>query len=1009
MDLTLGLIADTSRFHTGMESAEQDVAQFSAKTDDAETKGHGLGNMLGGLATGGALALGAGLLAVGAGALDMAGQVRQGAADAQAALGLTQDQAQDLSNTAVQIFGQNWGDSVADVNSTLITVRQQMKGLADSDLPGVAEGALALRDTFGIDVAESTNAANTLMGKFGLTSKQAFDFIAAGNQKGLNASGDFLDTIGEYSTQFAAGGASADQFFSLMQSGMQGGVLGTDKAADAFKEFRVRIQDGSTTTAAGLAQLGINTDDLFAKMASGKITAADAFGLVEEKLNSTTDANVRMQAGVALLGTQFEDLGTAGALALNMTGTSMGDLAGATDSLNAKYTTLPSLLEGGMRQFQTAILPVSDLLLQVGNDVLPLVSAAIGTLAGWLTGAVQTGMNLFNSEVSAASGFMTTLADPLNIVIGYVTTLASNFSAFFSTVQSGGDIVGALGALLSSNFTAISDAAGALVDWIANTGLPMFVGAVTEWANAFIAWIGPMIPPMLQELAGMAAQLGDWLIGTALPTIVDNLGQWAIAFVNWIGPQIPPMLEQLGMLAGQMWDWMTGTALPAIMEKLGQWGAELVAWIGPQIMPMLGALGGLLAQLAGWLIGTALPTIVGKLLEWGLALVAWIAPHIPDMIAALGGLLASLGGWLLDTALPSIVTQLGQWGQAFLDWVGTTVLPFIGEELGKIALGLYAWITTTRDAIPGKVGEIGANLVSGIRQGIQNAWQGFLNWIGSLMADLPEPIKKALGIGSPSKETATVGGFIMEGLQVGIETGLPAVQTSLQTVSQSVIDWGAALLTTAQTTLDPLPGVFTETGSAIYAAWLPTFGPGGTIDMLLMDHAVGFFARIGHATEEALNLYRGQSWETNITRMSDSVVSLLNDMRDYATTAARSIASSMGAGFADEMASVAQDMANAAVAAVQGALDAAAGAVGGANIGGAAASNAGGGMHGAMRAPGAAVATMAAAAPVVQVFIDNGNGYEQADPSNVRYILQEAQYQVTAASRAGVGGLGGRL
>jgi hypothetical protein len=1005
MDLTLGLIADTTRFHTGMDSAEQDVAQFTDKTDAAETKGHNLGNMLGSLATGGALAVGGALLAAGASALDMAGQVRQGAADAQAALGLTQAEAQDLSNTAVQIFGQNWGDSVADVNSTLITVRQQMRGLADSDLAGVAEGALAIRDTFGIDVAESTNAANTLMSKFGLTSKQAFDFIAAGNQKGLNASGDFLDTIGEYSTQFAAGGASADQFFSLLQSGMQGGVLGTDKAADAFKEFRVRIQDGSATTAAALHSIGIDEVKLGQQMETGAITAADAFQLVQDHLNSTTDTTVRMQAGVGLLGTQFEDLGTQGALALSLTGTKMGDLAGATDSLNAKYTTLPSLLEGGMRQFSTAILPVSDLLLQVGNDILPMVSTAIGTLAGWLTGAVQSGMTMFNGALAGANSAMTVLADPINIVVGYVTTLAGNFTTFFNTLSSGGDIVGGFVTLLSSNFSAISDAAGALVDWIANTGLPMFVSAVGEWANAFVAWIAPMIPPMLQGLIDMAAQVGDWLIGTALPAIVDTLGQWGAAFVAWIGPQIPPLLEQLGIFAGQMWDWMTGTALPAIMAKLGQWGGELVAWIGPQIMPMLGALAGLLAQLAGWLIGTALPTIIGKLLEWGVALVAWVAPRVPELIGALGGLLAGLGGWLLDTALPAIITQLAQWGKAFLDWVGTSVLPFIGTELGKIALALYGWITSTRDSILGQAGQIGSNLVAGIRQGVADAWQGFLNWVGGLAAGLPEPIKQALGIHSPADETQPLGAFFVSGIQVGAESAVPALLATLGGIAQSMIDWGATVMANAHSILDPLPGVFTDAANAILAAWLPTFGPGGTIDLLMFAHdESAFFARLDQTTNDRLEGY-AITWSNKLTILDQRVTDGLTTIRDTAVNAAVGIAQGLGEGFTGAMEQVGRDMANAAIAAVQGAIDAAANAIGGANIGGAASSSTSSGMQSAMHTSGGA-ATMAAQAPIVQVFIDNGNGYEPADPSNVRYTLQEARYLVTAASRAGVGSLG---
>jgi hypothetical protein len=101
-------------------------------------------------------------------------------------------------------------------------------------------------------------------------------------------------------------------------------------------------------------------------------------------------------------------------------------------------------------------------------------------------------------------------------------------------------------------------------------------------------------------------------------------------------------------------------------------------------------------------------------------------------------------------------------------------------------------------------------------------------------------------------------------------------------------------------------------------------------------------------------------------------------------------------------------MANAAIAAVQGAIDAAANAVGNASIPGASAASSGTGPNSMMRASGAAAPTMAAQRPIIQVFIDNGNGYQEYEASNVREVLQEAQYQVTAASRAGVGSLGGR-
>ncbi len=49
------------------------------------------------------------------------------------------------------------------------------------------------------------------------------------------SSGDFLDTIGEYSVQFAEGGASAVEFFSAM---MTNDMADTDKLAEYIAEAK---------------------------------------------------------------------------------------------------------------------------------------------------------------------------------------------------------------------------------------------------------------------------------------------------------------------------------------------------------------------------------------------------------------------------------------------------------------------------------------------------------------------------------------------------------------------------------------------------------------------------------------------------------------------------------------------------------------------------------------------------------------------------------------------------
>src|SRR5690606_6713998 len=116
------------------------------------------------------------------------------------------------------------GDSVGDAAIAIEQLALQLGMTADDPaLQTMTEGALRLRNVFGVDVSESINAVKALTENFGITGPEALDLVASGFQRGLNSSDDLLDSIGEYSTQFASGGATVGEFFSLMESGLQSG------------------------------------------------------------------------------------------------------------------------------------------------------------------------------------------------------------------------------------------------------------------------------------------------------------------------------------------------------------------------------------------------------------------------------------------------------------------------------------------------------------------------------------------------------------------------------------------------------------------------------------------------------------------------------------------------------------------------------------------------------------------------------------------------------------------
>ena len=363
----------------------------------------------------GGLALGGALIGVGIQASQLASQVEQSTAKMTTQLALTDEEASRFEQTMRDIYADNSGESFADVAESLVTVEQgfeRIGGLAPEALKQVTEDALAMRDAFEYEVGDTVGATATLMENFGLTSVEAMDFLVAAQQKGLNSSGDLLDTIGEYSVQFSDGGASAGEFFAILEEGNAGGVLGTDKAADAFKEFNIRIKDDSTTTKTALEEIGISYDTLKQGFTDGSITTMDAMQLVIDKINEIEDPVERAKAGVALFGTQWEDLGEAGVLALGNVEDQLGETEGAAETLNAQYKTNASEIEAATREWEDALVDVGEEMNALGAEVMPWLAEqmrtylvpGIGLLAEFISN-LREGQSAWDSFINGLWSF----------------------------------------------------------------------------------------------------------------------------------------------------------------------------------------------------------------------------------------------------------------------------------------------------------------------------------------------------------------------------------------------------------------------------------------------------------------------------------------------------------------------------------------------------------------------------------------------------------------------------
>ena len=366
-----------------------------------------------------------------------------------AATGATGAELESLQGVMENVYGNNYGDSMADVADAVATVSQQMKGLSNGELQSVTEGAFALRDVFQYDVAESVRAANALVNNFGISGDDAMNLIAAGAQNGLDFSGELLDTISEYSGQFAKVGIDADQMFQIMQAGADSGAWNLDKVGDAIKEMSIRVVDGSDTTAAGFEAIGMDADAMAQKFAAGGESAQEAFSETIAALASMEDPVQQNIAGVNLFGTMWEDLGPEVVTQL----ASITDEAyAAGDELQnmqeVKYDNLGDAFKGLGRQLESELMPLANELTGFFTDVLGQIDfsglgdglmSLISTVTTTLGPAVQPLADLFGSifspdTFSGLGGVLNGLQAPLQSLATFLQPIILAFSQMAQNV-----------------------------------------------------------------------------------------------------------------------------------------------------------------------------------------------------------------------------------------------------------------------------------------------------------------------------------------------------------------------------------------------------------------------------------------------------------------------------------------------------------------------------------------------------------------------------------------------
>ena len=695
---------DSSGFESGLQSA------WAALSD----KKWGTAAGAVGLAAGAALT--AGLV----GAINNDAAVRK----MNAGLGLTGPAAERAGQVAGNLYSNAYGESMDQVTEATAAVMASIPGMMDApaaDLEQMTATVLDLANAFDLDLGRAAQVAGQMVST-GLAKDgaEAADLLTASLQRVPPAvREDLVDAVDEYGPFFQALGMSGDEAMSMLVASSEKGMYGIDKTGDALKELTIRASDGSKGTVAAYEAMGLNADEMAAKMVAGGAQSQEGLGQIIDGLLNMEDPAARAQAAVALFGTPLEDLSVTEIPqfleGLKNAGGGLGDVSGAAARMGEELNGGPAVaLETFKRQALASftglaagaipvLQPVLDFLAQWGHVIGPVV-AVLGALAA-VVWVVSAAISAFTVIAGAAGAVIAVLTSPITLVIAAIAALVAALWLIVSNWEQ-------ISAWLGSAFAAF----GA---WWSTVWGGLVNGVVAAWASIVgavqVAWNG-----MIAWLAGVGAGLATWWTGlwSGLGSLVAGAWTAIVAAVSgaWNG----------------MVGWLQGAG--AVLS--GWWSAYWGAW-GALLSGAWAVITGILS--AAWGGAVAAVQAVGAVLSgWWSGLWSGLAAVASALWSAISG--AVVGGFRLVLAGLQVVgsTLSGWWsglwgavrGAAAAVWSGisaTVTGAFRGALSGLQSIGaaLSGWWSGLWGAVRGAASAAWSAISSVVLGFFRNMLAGF--------------------------------------------------------------------------------------------------------------------------------------------------------------------------------------------------------------------------------------------------------------------------------------------
>ncbi|HFR4217586.1 TPA: phage tail tape measure protein [Bacillus cereus] len=819
------------------------------------------------------------LAGIGAAAVKVASDFDTSQRNIQSSLGLTEKGAENLGKIAKETWKDGFGQSIEEVDQSLIKVYQNMKDVPHEELEEATKSAMTLGKTFDSDINEVTRGAGQLMNQFGISSKEAFDLFAAGGQEGLNYSNEMFDNVAEYAPLYKQAGFSANEMFTIMANGTRDGSYNLDYINDLVKEFGIRVQDGSKGVSDAFAEMSPQTQKVWDNFNKGKGTSADVFNAVLGDLGKMDDKVKANQLGVAVFGTKWEDMGAQAVLGLNNANGALGDVEGTMGKMQkTQQEAFGVRWQKLMRTTMASLEPLGQAILDIAEVALPPIIKAVEVAAKAFSSMpkpIQIGIVAILGMVAvlgplvAMMGFMTSgvgaFVGSLRFLVPILTKVPMLFTGILKVgpklIGMFGGIRKALALLGRSMMTLLMNPWTIAI--LAIVGLVYLIyknwDDIVKYTKKAVKWIGDVCSKAWDATVKGAKKAwnglgkffsGFWngtkklfksassFLGKVLEEawkyikqrIEYNIKIWKNIFeFGWNAIKFVFNLALSGLKkivdgtwkfiknsvqkAVNTWKKIFSTGWNAIKRIFSMALAIIKQYVKTEFEKMKNTISSVfntikeIVKKAWDAIKSTFTTVLKFLKDFVKSSWESIKDTISSVMNTIKNVIQSAWNFIKFTIINAVrefvgfvITNFNKLYNTITDVVGG-IKEFIVSNfktIKKAITGAFTGVVDTVKDVFSKVGSIvknvakdavswGKDIIAGIGEGMSGMADWLIKKAKGVVSGIPKAVLKFFGIRSPSRLMMEYGGYITEGLGVGMEKMIPAVDKASELLNKAVV------------------------------------------------------------------------------------------------------------------------------------------------------------------------------------------------------------------------------